>query len=106
MLLQLINGKVQGVVHESDVPLLKKVMSVTRMERAGHVIPASPLLRGIWESIRHEFKGDHEIEEWCRCWACEWVVDLSRSGGPQLGPFTDRAAAIRAEEKWVFENLI
>ncbi len=30
-----------------------------------------------------------------------WHVDLSPSGGPQLGPFSSRSAALQAEREWL-----
>ncbi len=31
----------------------------------------------------------------------QWHVDLALSGGPQLGPFTSRSAALQAEREWL-----
>lgn len=30
-----------------------------------------------------------------------WRVDLAPSGGPQLGPFSCRSAALKAEQEWL-----
>ncbi len=30
-----------------------------------------------------------------------WQVDLALSGGPQLGPFSSRSAALQAEREWL-----
>lgn len=96
----------QFVAHEKDAPLLNKITHIQEVKRAGHVVPASPTLRVVWEQLRQAHKGNVHIEDWLRSWECDWIVDLSRSGGPTLGPFKDRAAAINAEEDWVFSNLL
>ena len=31
----------------------------------------------------------------------QWRVDLSSSGGPQLGPFACRSAALQSEREWL-----
>jgi len=31
----------------------------------------------------------------------QWRVDLRPCGGPQLGPFSCRSAALQAEQKWL-----
>lgn len=31
----------------------------------------------------------------------QWRVDLGPSGGPQLGPFPGRSAALQAEREWL-----
>jgi hypothetical protein len=36
----------------------------------------------------------------------EWTADLSPCGGPVLGPFTNRSAAIAAELAWLAENWL
>jgi hypothetical protein len=33
----------------------------------------------------------------------QWQVDLSASGGPQLGPFSCRSRALQAEREWLEE---
>jgi hypothetical protein len=35
--------------------------------------------------------------------AGEWFCDLSPVSGPQLGPFSARSEALRAEEAWLHE---
>ena len=36
----------------------------------------------------------------------EWVVDLSQSGGPLLGPFELREKALEAEAIWLKEHWL
>lgn len=36
----------------------------------------------------------------------EWVADLTKVGGPILGPFTDRSKALLAEVEWLKENYL
>ena len=35
-----------------------------------------------------------------------WTADLSPSGGPALGPFPLRSAALTAEAEWLTRNLL
>ena len=35
-----------------------------------------------------------------------WLADLSPLGGPLLGPFTCRSAALDAEQKWIETNWL
>lgn len=36
----------------------------------------------------------------------EWTADMAPSGGPVLGPFVTRAAALEAEHVWINENVL
>ena len=36
----------------------------------------------------------------------QWRADLSPVGGPILGPFTKRAAALAAEVEWLEQNML
>lgn len=35
----------------------------------------------------------------------QWWADLAPSGGPRLGPFSTRSAALRAETAWLNDNV-
>ena len=35
-----------------------------------------------------------------------WIVDLSPAGGPTLGPFGSRSAALEAERQWLEQNWL
>jgi len=35
-----------------------------------------------------------------------WMADLSPVGGPMLGPFTTRGAALRAEVAWLHQHWL
>lgn len=37
--------------------------------------------------------------------AGEWLADLAPVGGPLLGPFPTRRAALSAEQEWLLEHL-
>ena len=36
----------------------------------------------------------------------QWLSDLSAVGGPVLGPFSQRSAALEAELKWLEQNWL
>ena len=38
--------------------------------------------------------------------ASQWVADLAPVGGPQLGPFCTRSAALNAEREWLEQNWL
>lgn len=38
--------------------------------------------------------------------AGDWTADLSPVGGPLLGPFTNRSAALDAEREWLERNWL
>ena len=38
--------------------------------------------------------------------AGQWWADLSLSGGPQLGPFPHRSAALQAEHDWLTQHVL
>lgn len=36
----------------------------------------------------------------------QWTADMSRMGGPVLGPFPQRSEALRKEVDWLSENIL
>lgn len=36
----------------------------------------------------------------------EWTADMSPSGGPLLGPYTTRSAALAAEVEWIEAHVL
>jgi hypothetical protein len=36
----------------------------------------------------------------------QWLADLSPIGGPQLGPYAKRSAALAGEEEWIVVNWV
>ncbi len=38
--------------------------------------------------------------------AGQWTADLSPVGGPHLGPFATRSAALNAEREWLEQNWL
>lgn len=71
----LIGATVEAIYSDEAVDLLEAVGNVA-IERASHVEPVSG----------------------------GWSADLSPVGGPVLGPFARRGAAIEAEIVWLKEN--
>jgi hypothetical protein len=73
--------------------------------RASHVTPVNPVLRVIFRLVRWLVKDESQVAGWTRTWGCLWQADLAPSGGPVLGPYSDRKAAIRAEVDWLNEQM-
>lgn len=66
------NGRTEFIYSDELIGMLKHGKAVTR--RASHVEP--------------EVSGG-------------WTADMAPVGGPKLGPFPSRAAALLAEEEWI-----
>lgn len=75
MTIKIENGVVSFIYHDEDVELLD--LGEARIERASHVEPA-------------EGGG--------------WTADMSPRGGPVLGPFKLRQAALDAEVAWLEDH--
>jgi hypothetical protein len=98
-------GRVTVVAHaDRDRPLLSALGRVETMRRGGHVAPSRRPLRWLFEAVRRLGGRSARVRAWTRTWSVTWVADLGVSGGPVLGPFEDRAAAIWAEERWLAEQ--
>lgn len=79
-------------------------LGVANRFRASHVEPVRYPARWMFRLLRAVFGEDGRVAEWTRHWTCQWRVDLSPSGGPELGPFVSRPAAIAAELAWIAEH--
>lgn len=67
--------------------------------RASHVEPVAFWKRLAFRVLRAAFADESRVAAWTRAWKCPWRVLVI--GGPQAGPFDDRAAAIRWEVEWL-----
>jgi hypothetical protein len=87
-------------------PLVEQIGrdGVLSTRRASHVEPINGLLRRLFHAIRRRVSDKSRLAAWTRRWPCLWRVDLALSGGPILGPFTDRNSAINAEIDWLSRN--
>ena len=72
-----------------------------RRRRASHVLPERFFQRQAFRLLRAALGDEGLAAGWTRRWRCRWLADLAPSGGPRLGPFCDRAKAIRAEIEWL-----
>ena len=86
-----------------DTELEASASSLTR-RRASRVLPTSSVKRLAFRALRWAFCDSSAAAAWTRVWRGPWVVDLSLSNGPQLGPFASRADAINAEVCWLRER--
>jgi len=77
-----------------------------RSRRASHVEPVSPVLRAAFRLIRRSVADTSPLAGWTRRWPCRWRVDLTLSGGPVFGAFSDRQAAIAAEVDWIEQHVL
>ncbi len=72
--------------------------------RASHVEPVQPWLRWLFHLIRGRVSDESWMAWFTRWWPCQWQAHMIQ--GPVLGPFTDRAAAIKAEQDWLIKNWV
>lgn len=72
------------------------------LQRASHVVPENRFLRAAFRLIRALVRDESRAAGWTRRWNCRWIAQII--GGPRLGPFDDRSAAIAAEVEWLDEN--
>jgi hypothetical protein len=77
---------------------------VVTQRRASHVEPTNLPLRLLFHAIRSCVRDDSQMAGWTRSWRCRWRARIF--GGPTLGPYTDRAAAIAAEVEWLEANRL
>ena len=71
------DGTVTGIYDDAIAPIIH-ALGKPRISRASHVEPTS---------------------------GGQWTADMAPVGGPILGPFDLRAAALRAEYRWLERNL-
>lgn len=76
------------------------LVSFGEARRASHIWPENIFLRVAFILVRAIF-GEGRIADWTRGWRCSWIVDLRRSKGGILGPFSSRGEAIAAEVNWL-----
>jgi len=69
--------------------------------RVSHVEPVHRLLRWAFHALRRHRRDDGVLAAFTRRWPCRWQSRLSPVGGPTLGPFARRSAAIAAEIDWI-----
>lgn len=104
MVLTFRQGVLHAVMHEDLRDVLTQ--GEARLTRASHVVPVSPVLRALFVALRARVADTSRFAAWTRRWPCAWQADLAPSGGPVLGPFTDRAAAIAAEVAWLEARVL
>ncbi len=102
----LMSFEIDGTVHcVADPTIDLEELGEVTLRRASHVLPLSPPLQFVFKGLRALFGEKGRVANWTRSWKCHWVVDLSPSGGPYLGPFTDRSKAIADEVMWLEEHI-
>lgn len=92
-------------IHDDELSQeLEEVVGMPVKRRASHVEPVNAVARVIYHAIRKRVSDDSTAAEWTRVWPVVWRARIF--GGPTLGPFKDRAEAIRAEVVWLEENIL
>lgn len=76
------------------------------VRRATWVEPDAWLLRWVFRLIRKRVSDASRAAAWTRTWKCRWRANLALSGGPVIGPFESREAAIAAEIEWLTEKWL
>jgi len=76
-----------------------------RVRRASNIWPYNRLLRGLYCIFRGVFGDEGWIASMLRKLPCEWIVDLRRSGGGLIGPYSSRIEAIMGEVDWLVEKF-
>lgn len=71
------------------------------VRRASYVEPFNPALRFWFHLLRCLVSDKSLIAKWTRRWPCLWQANLFLSGGPVIGPFSNREDAIWAEIQWI-----
>lgn len=94
------DGQIRLVDHHEMGPELGQVTK----QRASHVEPVNPILRGLFRLLRARARDDGLVAAFTRCWPCRWRVAIV--AGPTFGPYRQRAAAIAAEIDWLNDNRL
>ena len=88
-----------------DAPDIHEYFAVTSRRRASHIEPCSRHLRALFHLRRSVSLHSGWLAEWTRLWPCTWRVNLSPSGGPTFGQYTNRQQAIAAEHAWLEKHM-
>lgn len=96
-------GRIAGLYSEPVAELLADLKPSVR--RASHVEPIGWAKRLAFRALRLAFGERGRVSDWTRSWRGPWQADLKPSGGPVIGPYSDRAAAIAAEIAWIESRL-
>lgn len=92
------NGEARAIASD-DVEGLG--LGDAKKRRASHVLPKNRLLRWAFRLLRDKFGETGRVAELTRRWPCLWMADMSPMGGPTVGPFRNRSAAIAWEVAWL-----
>jgi len=98
------DGVMRCIVNEHTASLLAQ--GDVQINRASHVEPVNPVLRSVFRLIRRRVSDNSRLAAFTRTWWCRWQADMALSGGPVLGPFTERSEALLAEQKWINQRLL
>lgn len=100
------SGVARFLSHEADEVTRELACALGgSTRRASHVVPRSMFLRLAFRLFR--LAGDTGLlAAWTRGWSCDWVVDLSPSGGGLEGPFSCRSEAIDFEQQWLVRRWV
>lgn len=96
-------------LHDDRVTAALSKLGTSSLERASHVEPLNELLsipgaqRWLWKHLQRTTgcgpdEANKKLAEMSRL---EWWADLRPVGGPILGPYAGRDAALSAEKEWL-----
>lgn len=98
------NGRVKALYTSSLKPYAEQ--NGAEVRRATWIEPNVWLYRWVFRLIRACVSDDSRAAAWTRKWRCCWRANLKLSGGPVIGPFESRQAAIAAETKWLTQKWL
>lgn len=97
------DGEISFVANPDLDEIAGELGAITK-RRASHVVPVRLLPRILFKLIRRCVADESRAAEWTRGWNCDWRAEII--GGPVLGPFSGRDAAIAAEIDWIDQNVL
>lgn len=95
------SGETHVVGHANEAVPVAESLGPCVVRRASHVVPLNFWLRLAFRVVRAICRDDSATAAWTRRWPCQWIVDMTCSGGPIFGPFRSRWVAVRCEAAWL-----
>jgi hypothetical protein len=94
------NGQVEAI-RSAEAEALTAGLGPGRLERVSRVEPVEVVRRLLFLAIRRLVSNQSRLAAWTRTWRGPWRARLLVGSRPILGPYEERAEAIRAEVRWL-----